>query len=294
MLDKIEFLLGEAFTGLRRNGWMTFAAVSTVAVSLFLLGGIAYAYQGIRNYAETLPGKFTMRIHLKDGATTAEIQGTAKAIREIEGVKAAFWIPRDKAWAVRQKEDPELTRGIENPYPDAFKVELSTLERGEEIAAEIAQLPAVRKGEEGVVYFREEQRMINQGLQLLRWLGATVGGLLFVTAGILIYNTIRLAVYSRRTEIQIMRLVGASRITVQVPFLLEGMVQGAIGGTLAALIILGCKTRLDAYFLELQGGMLGRPGPFPLGDAIAVLAAVGAAYGLVCSLFAVRRPMVER
>ncbi len=294
MLDKLGFLVGEALIALRRNGWMTFAAISTVAVSLFLLGGISYAYLQIQNYADKIPGKFTIRVHLKDGIPTKQIQGTAQALREIPGVKAAYWIPKDKAWAKKQKEDPELTRGIDNPYPDAFKVELASLKDSDRVANAIHSLDAVQPGPDGVVYFRDEQRFIDQGLQLMRWLGATIGGLLFLTAGVLIYNAIRLAVHSRRLEIRVMQLVGASRITVQVPFLIEGILQGAVGGMMATLIIYACKVRLDAYLAEIQGNLLGRPEPFPAMFALALLTSIGAAYGLVCSLLAVRRPMRDR
>jgi cell division transport system permease protein len=294
MLDKLEFLFGEAFTALRRNAWMTFAAITTVAISLFLLGGMTYSYLMVRNYAETLPGKFTVRVHLKQGTDTAAIKKTAESIRLLEGVKEVNWIPRDKAWAKKKTEDPELTAGIDNPYPDAFKVTLSSLNNSDGIADAIHRLPSVQPGSEGVVYFKDEQRFIDQGLQLMRWLGSSVGGLLFVTAGILIYNAIRLAIHARRIELRIMSLVGASRLTVRIPFLIEGAIQGAAGGLLATLIIWACKIRLDTYLASLQGSLLGKTQSFPLGTILLILSAAGASYGLLCSNLALRKPVGDK
>ena len=85
MLDRFEFLVGEAMVALRRNGLMTFAAISTIAVSLFLLGGLGYAYLRIEEFARTLPSKFEMRVFLREGTNYAQITETATAIRQMPG-----------------------------------------------------------------------------------------------------------------------------------------------------------------------------------------------------------------
>jgi len=107
-----------------------------------------------------------------------------------------------------------------------------------------------------------------------------------VTAGVLIFNAIRLAIISRRIEIRIMRLVGASPVTVYFPFLIEGLLQGAVGGTFSAVLLLlaqeGFRRQLAAMTTNatLQ--------PFPLALAVGLLAGAGAVYGLFCSALALR------
>ncbi len=291
MLDRIEFLIGEAFAALRRNGLMTFAAISTVAVSLFLLGGLGYIYLRVSEYANTIPGKFEMRVFLRDGATMADIQTTAQEIRAMTGVGSVNWIPKDKAWEKEQKQAPDLTEGLENPFPDAFKVRVTDLSLSDGIAEQIRALHAVQP-ERGVSYLKEEENFVDQGLKLIRWLGAVFGGLLFLTGGVLIYNAIRLTVISRRLEIRTMQLVGASRYMIRVPFLIEGIVQGALGGLVATLLVLASNQVVIGFLSSLKSDT-SFPN-FPLTSVLAILSCIGAFYGLLCSTLAVQSPLKFR
>ncbi|CAN5368298.1 permease-like cell division protein FtsX [soil metagenome] len=270
---------------MRRNGFMTFAAITTAAVSLFLIGGASYVYIRAVAYADTVPGKFDMRVYLKDGTDNATITKTANEIRAFKGVKIVNWMPRDKVWALEKKKSPMLTEGIENPLPDSFKVTISDLGLGDTIASQIGALPAV-ENKDGVQYLKDEQLAVNQGIQILKWLGAAVGGMLLFTSGILIFNAIRLAVLARQLEIRVMRLVGASPGTVFVPFLLEGMVQGMLGGALASLLLDLANRQLATYIRTLTS-QASIP-PFPLGPTLLILTGVGAGYGLICSALSLK------
>lgn len=293
MLDRLQFLLGEAFIALRRNGWMTFAAISTVAVSLFLIGGLGYFYFELSKMSEGMTGKFELRVMLKDGTKQAYISQTAAQIRQIAGVKQVNWIPRDRVWKKFLAENPENLKyvDIDNPYPDSFKITLSDLKRTDAVIAEIKKLPAVVEDE--VQYLQAEQQWVEQLQAIVRWLGTALGGLLFATAGILIYNAIRLTVISRRLEIRIMQLVGASFLTVRIPFYIEGIVQGAVGGLFATLLIWACDQVIASRVAGLAGGIANFP-PFPTSTYALALSALGAGYGLLCSMVAVRAPLRYR
>ena len=285
MFDRISFIVGEAMTAMRRNRFMTFAAISTVAVSLFLLGGAGYVYLRAVAYAETIPGKFDMRVMLRDGTTQAQIEETATKIRAIPGVATVAWLPKEAMWAEKKKREPELTEGLENPYPDAFKVTVKELKEGDRIAEGIAELPAV-SDDDGVQYLKEEQEFVDQGIRTLRWLGSAIGGLLLFTAGVLIFNAIRLAVMSRRLEIRIMRLVGASPLTVYLPFILEGCAQGVLGGVLASLLLF-LANRQFGLFIHTMIAEANMP-PFPLFPMMLMLGAIGGIYGVFCSALSLR------
>jgi cell division transport system permease protein len=285
LLDRLSFILGEAMTALRRNGFMTFAAISTVAVSLFLLGGAGYVYVRAVEYANTMPGKFDMRIILKEGTTRQTIEQTAKQIRTIPGVATVAWLPRDAVWELKKKEDPALTEGLDNPLPDAFKVTIRDLQDGPEIAETIAKMPPV-EANDGVQYLKEEQQFVDQGIRTLRWLGTGIGGLLLFTAGVLIFNAIRLAVMSRRLEIRIMRLVGASPVTVYLPFIIEGCLQGLTGGLIAAVLLL-LANRQFGLFIRTLNNEASMP-VFPIGAMLLMLAAMGGMYGIFCSALSLR------
>ncbi len=284
MLDRLAFVFGEAWIALRRNGFMTFAAVSTVAVSLFLLGGLGYSYMRAVDYARSIPGKFDMRVFLLPGTDTEMISATAKQIRQIPGVASVAWIPKDKAWAKQVADDPAITKGLDNPYPDGFKITIKSLAAGDAVADQLKQIKVIDP-DPGVVYLKEEQHLIDDGLQVMRWLGVVIAGLLFLTSGVLIFNAIRLTITHRRREIRIMQLVGASRFTVRVPFLIEGTVQGISGGVLAALMLFGAQQVFQNFLMTLASRA--QLSAFPAFDAVLILSGVGGVYGLLCSWLAI-------
>jgi cell division transport system permease protein len=293
MLNRLEFVVTEAFTALSRNRLMTFAAVTTVAVALFLFGGLGYAYFRINRYAQTIPGKFKMLVYLKDEATTSDVQRTAAAMRALPGVASVAWIPKDKAWEKWKAEHPSaLTDGVENPLPDGFKVILTDLKESETVATAIRGMPTV-SSENGVMYLQKEQDFVEGILTSLRVVGGVVGGVLFLIAGVLIYNAIRLTVLSRRLEIRIMQLVGASRLTVYVPFLIEGMLQGVIGALVATGLVVGAFFGFG-WVMQTMVNFAYTPAAFPYFPVLGILCAAGALYGTLCSVLAIRAPLKYR
>jgi cell division transport system permease protein len=291
MLNRLEFVVSEALTALSRNRLMALAAVTTVAVSLFLFGGMGYAYYRVSAYAKTIPGKFNMLVYLKDEATKKDVQEVAAKIRSIPGVGPVSWIPKDKAWERWKLEHPSaLTEGVDNPLPEGFKVVLTDLKASDAVVGSIKSIPIVDP--DGVKYLRDEQNFVETLLTILRWIGLVVGGILFVTAGVLIYNAIRLTVLSRRLEIRIMQLVGASRLTVYVPFLIEGMIQGVVGALIATGLVIGAYMGVSYGLQSLSASY--SPATFQYLPVLLILCAAGALYGVLCSVLAIRAPLKYR
>ena len=296
MLDKIEFLIGESAKIFRKNGLMAFAAISTVAISMFLLGGLGYAYYSISTYAQrTFPTQFTMRVLLKMGTSDADVHKTAAQLRAIPGVDHVVLIPKEKAYPkmLQDMRLPGLNEETTIPIPDVFQVTLSDIseENSTAVGSQIQALPTVDKNN-GVMYMEAEQRFIDQLLRLLRVLGSIVGGLLFATAGVLIHNAIRLTVVSRRLEIRVMQLVGASRFTIQLPFLVEGIVQGAIGGAIAGLFLFMTNRLLGQAIIGFD--VFGSLPDIPVGPVAGILAVLGATYGFFSSVMALSAPLRYR
>ena len=132
--------------------------------------------------------------------------------------------------------------------------------------------------------------MMDQLMRIMRWMGGGFGSLLLITAGILIYNAIRLTVLARRREIRIMELVGASHFTIRTPFVIEGMCQGMIGGAIGSILILAAQAALEQQMKTQVNAMATLP-PFPLWIAMGILAIMGAAFGMLCSTLALREPL---
>jgi len=289
MLDRLSFILGEAFQGMRRNVTMTIATVSTVAIALFLMGGIGLLYRQIDRFADDLTGRFEMRAFFEDGTKFDQIRSAAQKIREIDGVKTVQHIPRDKAWEREKTKYPkEITDGLENPLPDALKITLNDLEKSNAVVAAITRVERI-DSQRGVEYLADEQKFVEQSRSLLRWLAVSLGGLLVLTSGILIYNATRLAAYSRRTEMRIMSLVGASRASIRVPYLIEGVTHGLLGGILATVLLLACQQALQNRILTFQA--FSQLPPFPFTAVLQVLCLAGALYGMFCAYLAVIIPM---
>jgi cell division transport system permease protein len=269
-MDWIEFVVSEALVALRRNLLMTFAAITT--------------------YAATVPDKFEMRVFFKDGTKFPAIKQTVESIRQMTGIKQVTYIPRDKMWERDQQRYP-LYKDFENPYPDALKVMISDLAKGDSLASAIRKLPTVEP-ENGVKYLAEEQRLIDQLLRIVRWLGGALGALLLLIGGILIYNAIRLTVLSRRLELRIMNLVGASGATIRIPFIIEGLVHGLVGGALAVGLLMIANKSVGGFVLSINSKAT-LP-DFPWQFSLFALCSIGAVYGVLCSSLAVRKPLQYR
>jgi len=287
MLDRIEFMLTEAITAMRRNWLMSFAAISTLAVALFLLGGLGYVLIRMNAAAEDLSGRFEMRVWLRDGVSKQQISEVAADIRAIQGVKEARWVPRDIEWKRQIELTPEVAY-FDNPFPDSFKVILSDISLGPKVESQIKALPRV----DAVEYLRAEQQFMEQLMNFLQWLATFVGGLLIVTSGILIYNAIRMNILARWREVRIMELVGASRSTIRIPFILEGMLQGLLGGFTASFLIFAAQ---QAVAEQLKAVLMTAALPrFPIETAMLLLGGAGVLFGGFCSFLAVREPVRKR
>ncbi len=285
MLDRIEFLIAEAFISLRRNTWMTFSAVTTSAMALLLLGGLGLAYRGIMGFASSLPNKLEMRVMLQSELPQEQVTAIGLQIQAIPEVASVELIPSELGWQRMKEAFPDVTEGMDNVLPDAYRIKIRKVGDADLVASKVGQL----QGQDGVEYMRQEYNLIDESVRLIRLVGAVLGGMMFVTSGVLIYNAIRLAIMARAREIRIMELVGASSTTIWVPLLIEGVIHGALGGALASVVL------WPTYDLVLSMGsklafMTENPAPFPAAQVFGVLIVVGALYGLICSAIAVRVP----
>ncbi len=289
-LRQFEFLLQETFTGIRRNAFMSMAAISTIAVSLVLLGGVRLATTNLEELAGTLTDRFEMRAFLK-----IQIAGEArtrlwKEISSVPGVTGCRLVTREDAWPDLQKRlegavDLGDLQGV-NPLPDSFVIRVRDLTQMAAIANRI-------RGFAGVDEVTDTHEAAERVAALTRviMLGGTFAALLlFIAAAVIVSNTIRLTVYVRRLEISIMQMVGATNWFIRLPFLFEGVFHGVMGAALAmAMLALGYsylhgEIRRAVPFLEV----LPPTNALFLAQA-GILAAVGAGLGLASSYLSVRR-----
>jgi cell division transport system permease protein len=289
MLDRLEFILSETFSALRRNPLMTISAVNTAAIALVILGGLGYAYLSLRAQLEQLPEQFQITFSVTPGTELSEISETAEDLRRLDGVARVVLLPKAVEWEKWRKKQGmyEDTRDIENPLPDQLLVTLSDLAKAEGIRSHIESLPTYFQ-QDGIRDAIEERRRVTALLEFVRWSGLLLGVITFFTAGALILNSVHLTVIARQQEIRIMRLVGATNSRIRWPFLLEGGMQGAMGGILAGLLLWLLAWYLSKRSSEITGPLLSTGEQFPAIRVTLFLAGVGAILGMLAAAVSVR------
>lgn len=288
MFDRIEFIFSEAIIALRRNTWMTFAAVSTAAMALFLLGGMAFAYYRLNTYIESLKQDYQIRVFLKEGLSKDDRNAARKSLMEIPGVKTVLFVSKEQGLKEFSRKNPNIDvsdLSADNPLPDVFQVTVDNLNNVPRIADQMKKAPYI-ESPEGVKASDDLRSFVEQVVRQSRVLGILLGGIMLITGGVLIYNAIRLTIVARRREIRIMELVGATPSMIRTPLLIEGMFHGILGGLLA-FIFLYFTTNLISQLIQSLDA-LAAFNALPAGPALFLFLSSGALYGLLCSWIAAR------
>ena len=292
-LNTVKRHLRESTKSLARNGWMSFASISAVAVTLLIVGLFTMIMLNLNKFATTLENDVEIRVHID--LITDETELKAAEDKLIAKIKA---MP-DVDEVVYSSKDEELKILIDkygeefslheqnNPLHSALYIKAKDPQRTDAIAAEIKKMDnvfEVKYGEETVgKLFKVLNVGRNVGLVLIT-------GLLF-TAMFLISNTIRITIVARRDEIEIMRLVGATNSFIRIPFVLEGMLIGIIGAIIPMIVVSVLYEKIF-HVLEdkLKGEMfqLVEIGPL-LFDINLILLGVGIFIGIWGSFMSVRK-----
>ena len=235
-----RYILRETINSMKRNPWLSIASVITVMVSLVILGFSIFFLANASNMAKSFESQLEIATFVQDRATPAQVQALRSQILEMPGVASVTIVTKEEALTDfgetmgGPQESSLLTDlGGTNPFPDKLTVKVTDPQNVIALADAVVALPVVDK-------VRYGQDFVNQLLkftQWLRWIGFSVVAAFAIAATVLISINVKMNVFSRRREIQIMKLVGASNGFIRWPFLIEGLVLGLIGGVLAAGIV---------------------------------------------------------
>jgi cell division transport system permease protein len=231
---RVNFVLSEVATGLRRNLTMTVAMILTTAISLGLMGTGLLIWHMIDDMKAIYYDKVQVAIFLADGVTDEQRSAIETKLKDSPEVKSYLYESKDEAYARFQQQFSQQPDLIQNTpadaLPESFRVELKNPERYPVIAQEFPN------GQNGVDQVKDEGDFLDKLFSLLngaRNATIAVAVVQALAALLLISNTIQLAAFNRRNETNIMRLVGASRWYTQLPFILEAALAGLVGGLLA-------------------------------------------------------------
>lgn len=283
----------EGVKNLGRNGWMSFASISAVAITLLILGVFLILAMNVNYFAQSVEKQVEIRVFMDVLATEANVQQVEENIKAIPKVSTVEFIPKDeglKQFKESLGDKAYLFEGLEkdNPLPDAFVVKTAQPQDTAAVAAQIKKLEYVKNLTygEGTVekLFAVTGVVRNVGIAFIIGLG--------FTAMFLIANTIKLTIVARRREIEIMKLVGATNWFIRWPFFVEGLLMGIAGALIPTIMLsVGYYYLLDAIHSSFEASQLFKLLPlFPLVNQVALaLVAIGAFIGIWGSLVSVRR-----
>lgn len=285
----MRYFVAEGWRAFSRNGLMSLAAVVITMVTLLALGATLVVAGTVDQLVRQIEQQLQVVVYLRDGLSADRLAAVRDHLAALPGVTGVDYVSKEQALARLQRAVGRRAEFRDllprNPLPASFVISVDRAARLREVAARAARLPEV----EDVNYQRATVGRLLAVTRVIRLLGAAAGAALGLIALVIIAGMIRITVFARRAEIEVMRLVGATAWFIRWPFVVEGAITGACGAAAALLLVLA------AYALAVRGArgtlpFLPLPGPGQVALAVSwKLMLWGIAIGVAGSLLAVRR-----
>jgi len=288
------FFLSRAITNIRQNVFVNVVTIGTITLALLIVSLFLLIFVNLENATDSLSERVQVTVYFDNELTSQDQAMYRDKIIALPGVSRVSYVTRDEAlkrFKSRLRGQETLLEGVgAEILPTSFEIALKRSHREtasvENFVSELKRIPGITE----VQYGEEWVQRFNSFLNFLRLLGALLGGFLVIAATFIVSNTIKLTIYSRRDELDIMALVGATRFFIKAPFLLEGLIQGIVGSSLSVLLLFG----LYEGFLNNAGSFLTfNPASSGMSflslEYIAGLLLAGAVLGFVGSLTSLKR-----
>ncbi|HLJ04567.1 MAG TPA: permease-like cell division protein FtsX [Solirubrobacteraceae bacterium] len=249
---QLGFFLREALRAMRRNAWPSAAALIAVLVTMLVLGAFIPAVQAGNYVANVVRGRLIVDVFMKTNATAADAARVRRELLAVHHVKSVTFVSKEQAYQQEVQADPQGGWQLigTNPLPDTFHVYPDN--PSNVLAVHAALTPGGGVLDPAIGSVSNKRQDTRKALELtsaVRYGGLAFAALLTLASVLLIANTIRLSLYARRREVEVMKLVGATDWFIRWPFVIEGVVVGATGGLLAiALLGIVKVTLLDPLF----------------------------------------------
>jgi len=262
MAIKLEYVARETGTNLKRNFTITLATVMTVAVSLALVGASLMAQQGVERATKRWQGGIEFIVFLNPGASEEQAQAVGADLEANPQIEKVDFVDKNEAYTEFRelfRDSPEMIEAVTpDILPASYRVE--PIDKSADIVTALSEQYKTKPGVSEVVSATETIRLVQRFSEFLTKGILVVAVFLLGASGLLILNTIRMAMFARRREIEVMKLVGATNWFIRVPFMVEGLIQGVIGAVLAIGTLAIARPALEGWL--------------PPGDQIPLLAGV--------------------
>jgi len=280
-MSKFRLIFSEAWSSITANISTSFASTITVLISMFLLGLFLALGTWVLSYSNHVKRELVVHVYFATGAqqpTQAQEAQVGQRLRSDKRVKSAVFLSKEAAFKAESKKLPLQYANVpSNPLPDSWIVKLKnpndspTL--GKEIQAQVHNQRSLWPGVNDVRWGDKTTKRVLTVAEVISIVFLVAIFLLVTASTLLIANTIRLSIFARRREIEVMKLVGATNWFVRGPFMLEGLLQGLVGSVLAVvLLVIGKSVALPAILGHLHSTSDVHALPFVL-NAVALVAA---------------------
>jgi cell division transport system permease protein len=285
------FYLFEAYRGLRANSLVNLLAMGTISMAMLIVGFFLIAFLNLQSAVNAMGERLEISVYLKDGISAQDKDMLRTKLAAEPGVRKVSFLSKAEALAMLKQEmkgQGPLLEGLEeNPLPDSYELSIQAKLAGSGKMEALARRIGTFAGVEDVSYGRQGADMLDRLLNLVTYGGIVLAVLLGVTVVFIISNSVRLALYSRGQEIELMQWIGATKGFIMGPFLVEGMLVAVVGtalsvGVLAALF--QAVPQEAALFLAGPGGFQFLPPA-----VVAYMVAGGGSLGLLGSLVSVKK-----
>ncbi|QLQ39432.1 permease-like cell division protein FtsX [Micromonospora robiginosa] len=253
---RMKYVLSEVLVGLWRNVTMTIAMIITMAVSLFMLGGSGLLYQKVGDMKDLYYENVQVSIFLKTDAPQDQRDALDAKLKADPLVKDVEFVDKDQAYKRFQQmyaDAPDLVNAVKaDQLPESFRITLNDPQRYKQIYDQY-------KTAEGIDTIVDQSKLLDKVFGVLTGIqnGALALAIVMAAAALLLVaNTIQVAAYSKRREVAVMKLVGASNWFIQAPFVLEAVVAGLIGSILGLVALIGVKTLAAGSSMAALEGLI--------------------------------------
>jgi cell division transport system permease protein len=241
LIFRPKHIFGETFSSFRRNFFMGFTAITTVAITLFIVGLFSIVVYDIQAVLNSIRSQVEVAVYLKDNTTNQLKEYLENQIRQWPEIAEVKYISKDQALERfrAQNEGSNILKEIQgNPLPASFELRLNDPEKVELVALRfIDKDGSYIEGVDEVIFGRDYVRQLFNITAVIGTIALLIIVVLLLAAIVLIFNTIRLSIYARRKEVEVMKLVGATNWYVRTPFLFEGFFEGLIGAGIAVTLL---------------------------------------------------------
>lgn len=300
-IDRVSWIamighcVNQAVQNVKRSPITHMLTVVTISIAVFLLGLFSLFIHNSSRAVYRESGELMVMVFLKDGSSQADIDGISAHVRQIgPGLRVSYTDKTQALLAFRSAlgDEASILEGLDadNPLPASINVHLQSVESAESLFSAISEKLTLHPRVESIRYSRSGALQLRKLVSIVKLVGIIGMVFLFLIAGFIIANTIKLALYNHRMEIEIMQLVGARSVSIYMPYMLEGFVQG-LSGTIVGLCMSSAVYLASRNFLskaEALQALVPSMSYMPMWHILVILVA-GAVVGVSGSFFAVRR-----